>query len=59
MRNIHGYSIGGTIFNSFNEDVGSKFSITNGTFTDIYQHNEIMGSLLLWVPQNTEVTLKE
>jgi len=59
MRNVHGYGVGGTLFNCFNENVGARFSVTNGTFTDFYQHNEIMGSLLIWISQNVEVTFKE
>ncbi|ORX47340.1 hypothetical protein BCR36DRAFT_584849, partial [Piromyces finnis] len=58
LRNVHGSRYGGVLLNSYNEEEGSRFYVTNGTFIDFYQHYEKPSATLLWSTDNIKVKLE-
>eukprot|EP00833_Pecoramyces_ruminatium_P013180 jgi/Orpsp1_1/1187212/evm.model.d7180000056127.1 len=59
MNEIYGGNKGGVLFTSYNEEIGSQFKVTNGTFTKLYHLSNLDASLFLYVKNNIEISLND
>lgn len=59
MNDIEGSNTGGVLLTTEEEEIGSKFKVTNGTFTNFFQHFEKESSTFIYSKRNIEITFNE
>ncbi|OUM57601.1 hypothetical protein PIROE2DRAFT_17362 [Piromyces sp. E2] len=59
LHNVDGRNIGGLLLTSYDEEIGSKFIVNNGNFTDFNQYSINISSSFLWVTKNIEILIKD
>jgi len=59
LNSIGGGNVGGVLFTSYEEEIGSYFKVTNGTFIEFNQENKNPSSTFIYVNKNINVTLNE
>ncbi|KAL6611929.1 hypothetical protein U3516DRAFT_664841 [Neocallimastix sp. 'constans'] len=59
LNSIGGGNVGGVLFTSYEEEIGSYFKVTNGTFIEFNQENKNPSSTFIYVNKNINVTLND
>ncbi|ORX49720.1 hypothetical protein BCR36DRAFT_353422 [Piromyces finnis] len=59
LHKVDASGIGGVLLTSFNEEVGSKFKVTNGNFTDFSQYSASYASTFIMIDKNIEISIND
>ncbi|OUM59144.1 hypothetical protein PIROE2DRAFT_15402, partial [Piromyces sp. E2] len=59
LHKVDASGIGGVFFTSSNEEIGSKFIVSNGNFTDFIQYSFNPASTFIMVEKNVEISIRD